>query len=204
MGFLGKLGGNVKSAALKTKLNGEIAMIDMEITTRKKTFGVELFDLILKSDKANETIMMPAIFSSIEPEMKAIIEPCRYDIQKIEKQINGKAEEVEKVKQKSKEHQAAEAATASSKAKKAGHWVSDGGKETAKGMQTSMLKSKIKTRKQQFGLDVWETVAAKQAENAEISGVEKEINDCIQAAKHDIGRIFERRETKKQAIEELK
>ena len=44
------------SAAIKTKLNGEIAM---------KTFGVELFDLILKSDQTNEATTMPAVFSSI-------------------------------------------------------------------------------------------------------------------------------------------
>ena len=87
MGFLD----SVKKGATKTKLQGEIVLLDREIAAIKKEFGVTLYDLLSKGVDSNTT---PALLTKT-PEVATAFETFYKDIQDILREKTAKLKEIE-------------------------------------------------------------------------------------------------------------
>uniref|UniRef100_A0A7S1Y555 Uncharacterized protein n=2 Tax=Grammatophora oceanica TaxID=210454 RepID=A0A7S1Y555_9STRA len=155
MGFLS----GVQNAATKAKLQGEIALVDREMTVRKKEFGIELYDLIAAQSKKNSMniISTPSIFKGVEQQIKEPLEKVRADMAVLEGDLAAKENEamlLEVKREKTKP-----AYTAADKAKGVGTWMSNTGSEAKLQYQVTMAKREIKIRKEQFGLEIWDIIA---------------------------------------------
>jgi len=87
MGFLD----SIKKGATKTKLQGEIVLLDREIASIKKEFGVTLYDLLSKGVDSNTT---PALLTKT-PEVATAFETFYKDIQDILREKTAKLKEIE-------------------------------------------------------------------------------------------------------------
>ena len=88
MGFLD----SVKKGATKAKLQGEIVLLDREITSIKRAFGVTLFDLLAKA--VMDTNTTPALLKK-QPEVAEAFETFYKDIQKSQAEKDAKLKEIE-------------------------------------------------------------------------------------------------------------
>lgn len=149
---------SAKKAATKAKINGEILLLDREIVARKKAFGVELYDLIAgKESKEKHSILRtPALFKPVESEIKEPLESCRAEVE--EKLADKHAKENELLLLEVRLENEMPATTASETVAKAGKWVSSSGATAKLELEIMMLDREIKQRKEQFGLEVWDTV----------------------------------------------
>ena len=87
MGFLD----SVKKGATKTKLQGEIVLLDREVAGLKRAFGVTLYDLLSKAVSANAT---PALLTKQE-EVATAFEAVYKEIQKVQAEKDAKIREIE-------------------------------------------------------------------------------------------------------------
>lgn len=223
MGFLNSL----QNAGTKTKLNGEILLLDRELVARKKLFGIELFDLIddLDAKSKDSLLKTPALFKGIEKQIQEPLDKCRADVhvsagEKAEKESKLATVEVRK-----------ERDTKGG----IGAWVSDSGTQGQLNVQITMLDRTMKQRKEQFGIEIWDIIAQpsgltdnvnsemkkKKGGLGAVTGVigglgkgvkstvenglgklssdERAVQQCIEKAKEDIG-FIERSKERKQSI----
>lgn len=87
MGFLD----SVKKAGTKTKLQGEIVLLDREIAAAKRAFGVTLYDLLAKGVEGNTT---PALLTK-QPDVASIFEGFYKEIQQLQAEKDAKLKEIE-------------------------------------------------------------------------------------------------------------
>ena len=71
---------SAKNAAIKTKVRGEIALIDREITTRQKALGVDLYKLLVVSDTTIAGVKTPSMFHALQSQIQEPFDSCRSDI----------------------------------------------------------------------------------------------------------------------------
>jgi hypothetical protein len=151
MGFFDSIG----NAATKGKLNTEIALIDRELATRKKAFGVELYDVVDKQQKRNAGAVLetPGLFKTIENEMKEPLEKCSKDMHVMEMEKRNMGNELELME--AKRLSAADAGG-----------LGKGMSEMAKGAELNVKIAyqdrEMLLRKEQFGLEVWDNVSGVQ------------------------------------------
>lgn len=79
-----KAGNQAKDAAVKTKIQAEMALLDREIKGRKQVFGVELFDAIMQLEGYEPT----------DTEIKAILDSAKQDIGEQQAKKDVKLEEI--------------------------------------------------------------------------------------------------------------
>mmetsp|Transcript_15628 Transcript_15628/g.29637 ORF Transcript_15628/g.29637 Transcript_15628/m.29637 type:complete len:238 (-) Transcript_15628:154-867(-) len=157
MGFFDIVG----DAANRAKLTGEIALIDRQITTRKKAFGVELYDVIDKQEKqknngSGSMLQTPEIFKTIEHEIKEPLEKFSKAIRVLELKKRGVENEVELV----GARQYRDVGTPASAG--VGKNVAEKAKEAQLFVQIKYLDRQMLIQKEQFGLAVWDMVSEQQ------------------------------------------
>ena len=200
-----------KNAATRTKLQGEIMLHEREIKARQQRFGVVLFDL-LSSEKGAFVIKTPGIFHANQEQVKGPFERCRNDVDALEMEKNEHQQQLEFY-QASKER-AAPAYSARDKAAKAGDWVSNTASEGKLQAQIALLDRKIKQRKQEFGVEVYDMLEYKPPESGGVKGAvsstfskfnqkEKEIEQCVEEVKKDVAFIQRRIQFKQEQIIQL-
>ena len=79
-----KAGNQAKDAAIKTKVQAEMALLDREIKSRKQVFGIELFD----------AIMQLSAYDPTDTEIKAILDSAKQDIGEQQAKKDVKLEEI--------------------------------------------------------------------------------------------------------------
>eukprot|EP00543_Licmophora_paradoxa_P004570 CAMPEP_0202449852 /NCGR_PEP_ID=MMETSP1360-20130828/8541_1 /ASSEMBLY_ACC=CAM_ASM_000848 /TAXON_ID=515479 /ORGANISM="Licmophora paradoxa, Strain CCMP2313" /LENGTH=248 /DNA_ID=CAMNT_0049067913 /DNA_START=27 /DNA_END=773 /DNA_ORIENTATION=- len=151
MGFFG----SVKNAAVKAKINGEISLIDREISNRKRSFGVELFDLI--ESNSSDSRKMPALFRATESQLEGPLNRCRKDIMDLDRESRTHSRELDQIE--AKRERQGRAITPGEQAQRAGEWISDAGTSSKLEVKVALLKRKIKQRKEEFGLEIWDIVS---------------------------------------------
>lgn len=191
---------NVKNAAEKTKLRGDIALSQRSINARKKKFGVEFFD-ILTSDKQNALGMSAGTLSVFKKggqndELREAFEQARDDIrakQANKDQLQNKLDIMEV-----KGVHTMPDVTMGQKLSKTGKMFSNAGTGTKLRAQMTLLDREMKIRKEEFGLEVFDL--AKSTEDKEKKGLkgaiskamtglseqEKEIQKTVDSAKKDV------------------
>jgi len=79
-----KAGNQARDAAIKAKLQGEMALLDREIKIRKQHFGIQLFDAIMQMDK----------YEPVDSEVKSILDSAKQDIGEQQAKKDVKLEEI--------------------------------------------------------------------------------------------------------------
>jgi len=208
------------NAVQKTKLRGEIALLDREIKARQNEFGIELYDLLIVLARSKSTfgpIKTPSVFHAIETSLKEPFEACHADIQQLKDQKDAKEQEV--VHLEVNRERAPPARTNREALGKAGSWISDTSSEAKLAVQIKLLERQIQSRKEQFGIDVFvilDNNEDKKTGNrlsspkkgiasrlSKLSNSEQEIEDCVDRAKKDVSSIRRRQQDKEREIEYL-
>lgn len=79
-----KAGNQAKEAAVRTKIQAEMALLDREIRARKQLFGIELFEAVMQLSGYDPTDM----------EIKAILDSAKQDIGEQQAKKDVKQEEI--------------------------------------------------------------------------------------------------------------
>lgn len=194
----------VKKAGQKTKLQGEIALLDREITTIKRAFGVELFDLLASSvdgNGANPTLLTK------EPDVAAAFELFYKEVQVVMAEKEAKSKEIE--------HTEAKADTrlpATSAGEKFGNFTKYVGEQshaTKLKAEIALKDRTIKQKKEAFGLDVFDKIVL--AEGQLLTGlkavmqskIDKDIMAAIDFAKTKVKTPMNKKDLKNREIENL-
>lgn len=152
MGFFG----NIKNAAVKAKINAEIKLIDRELANRKRAFGVELFDLVETNDDKAASYL-PSFFKAAATQIEGPMNSCRLDIRDFERERKLHTSELDRIE--NKRERSGRANSAGETASKAGEWISDAGTSSKLEVKIALLDRKIKQRKEDFGLEVYDMIA---------------------------------------------
>lgn len=222
---------NVKNAGITTKLKGNIVLLDREMVARKMLLGVELYNLLIASERksSNNGVSMPNMFHALRDSIKVPFDACRADTGVLEDRKEGMEQEL--VHMAANRDRARMPRTNGEKLQQTGKWFSDSGVEAKMQVQMKLINREIHQRKEQFGLQVYEiviassssgsstdaTTAAAAAPKGGIRGIkagisnrlskmssdEKEIQECIDKAKKDMNLIQNKKERKVREIEQL-
>lgn len=198
---------NVKKSGQKTKLRGEVMLLEREANARKKLFGIQFYDLVT-NDK-NKLLGMSAgtIFKGKREELKEPFERARDDIagHQAQKDIHQKDLDVLEVKgaHSLPDH------TVGQKVNKAGATMSNAATATKIAGQIALIDRQMKIRKEEFGMEVFGNVmegeegekkgGIKKRLTATVQSLtphEKEIQACIDAAKSDVKAIGDKIKSK--------
>jgi hypothetical protein len=188
----------VKNSGRKTKLRGDIALIEREVNGRKKTFGVELYDL-LTNDK-NKLLGMTAgtIFKGQEAELKEPFGRARDDVVGVQARKDIKQKDLDVLEVRGA-HTLPDT-TMGQKANKAGRAMSNAGTGTKLRAEMALLDREMKIRKEQFGIEVFNVLKPSEQKDkglratittklANMSPQEKDIQACIDKAKTAVGSL---------------
>lgn len=222
----------VKNAAIKAKLNGEILLLDRDLATKKKAFGVELYDKLEQINNARAVNI--SLCNVIEKKISEPLKTCRMELKGLVDERDVKQREAEVIGANRDNNKFAQ--TGQEKLKRAGKWVSDAGSEAGLQIEITMLDRKIKHRKELFGEQVFdELVLGSQPESsvdgrpsptksnskknllgigkeitsgittqlAKLSPVEQELQQCVDKAKSDAAYIQNERNRKEREIASL-
>lgn len=83
---------SVKKSATKTKIQGEIVLLDREIAAIQKEFGVTLYDLLAAAVDGNNAT--PALLKK-QPEIATVFEAFYKEIQKQQAEKDAKLKEID-------------------------------------------------------------------------------------------------------------
>jgi hypothetical protein len=142
---------SIQNAGQRAKLNGEILLLDRDMTARKKLFGVEIYDIIDAIEKKNKTSILttPALFKGIEAQISTPLQGCRKEIGLLEGDKAGKESELAMLEVKRERDTKGNIGT----------WVSRSSTDAKLTVEIAYLERQIKQRKEQFGIEIWEIIA---------------------------------------------
>lgn len=227
MGFFEAIGNGAK----RTQLRAEVQLVEREITTRKKAFGVELFDLIALQTKRekNSMLKVPGLFKTIENTIQVPLDQCTKDVELLDMEKRQLEDEVEVI----------EAKRDRDINGGLGKKIADGAREGQIAVKVALLNRDMKIRKEKFGLEVYDIVSQPQwlhdtlaAETkkakgiggavkggigglakgvkgtvgktlGKVSGDERTIEECVQKAKAEIDSMERRKQIKQTEISNL-
>jgi len=194
--------GNVKNAAEKTKLRGDIALTQRGMAARKKKFGEEFYD-VLTNDKqhllgvsAGTLSVFKKGGSQDKDDLRSAFEQARDDIRGIQLRKDELQKRLDVMEVKGS-HTMPDV-TIGQKMSKTGKMFSDAGSGTKIRAQMALIDREMKIRKEEFGLEVYDL--AKTTEDKEKKGLkgaiskaitglseqEKEIQKVVDTAKNDV------------------
>ena len=197
----------MKKSGQKTKIRGEIALMEREINGRKKTFGIELYDMMTNDKNKLLGVAAGTLFKGHQMELKEPFERARDDIAGIQarKDVKQKDLDVLEVKGASTMPDA----TLEQKMNKAGRAISNGASGTKLRGQMALLDREMKIRKEEFGIEVFDlSQGSKKNESGDsiLSGLseqEHDIQSCIDKAKEDVAAIHDRIKSKESEMSTL-
>jgi len=172
----------------KTKLRGEVKLAERDMTTQKKNFGLELFDILTDDKQKLLGVMAGTLFKGQQTEMKDAFEKARDDIAGIQAKKDVKQKEFDVL-----EGNGAGAlpdGTINEKMTKFGKVLSKAGNEKKLQAQMALLDREIKIRKEKFGLEVFDVTTGSDGTDADgLSQHEKDIVAIIDNAKYQMEKI---------------
>jgi len=178
----------VASAGQKTKLKTEIALLDQNMKGRKQTFGVDVYDLMEQKKTFGGK-------SETEPKVVEVFESGEKDIAMIVEKKDAKQAEIDGL----GAQEGLPAETMGEKAKKAGNQARDAAVKTKIQAEMALLDREIKTRKQVFGVELFDAVM-------QLSGFEPtdtEVKAILDSAKQDVGEQQAKKDVKLEEINVL-
>ena len=221
---------SLQNAGQRAKLNGEVLLLDRDITARKKVFGVEIYDIINAIEKKNKTAILttPALFKGIEAQIGTPLEACRREIGLWEGDIAGKESELAVLEVKRERDTKGNFGT----------WVSRSSTDAKLTVEIALLERQIKQRKEQFGIEIWDIIsqptsivanvtAETQSKSAlgkvtgalggitkgvasnissglgKLSADERAVQECVNKAKEDVGFMERSKDRKLDIIKNL-
>lgn len=202
MGFMDSLG----NAGRRAQLNGEVTLIDREMVTRKKALGVELYDIIEKqSESSCGLLSTPSVMKNIEREIRGPLDVCSDEVRKLtmeKKELENQLELIE-ARQEREKYSSNNSWT---------RRVSDTATETKIWAQVKLLDSQIKAKKEQFGLDCWDTLSqpawlhdamkhetqTKQGVGGVVGGV---VSGVVKGTKGTVGKMVGKLSNNERAVE---
>lgn len=191
-----KAGDATKVAAQKTKLRGEMVMIDREIQNRKKTFGVAMYDHIAPLSQSQD-------FYAASDELTNILRPPLLNAQK---EIQALAAKRVKLKEQLAAAEAKRAGAFPEKAETVGQKFVNFGKasvmhsgETKIKAELAIVDSRIKGHKQNFGLDLYATLSEAEDTRGYLPS-DRQVRNVYDTCRSDIQRM---EANKKKKMEEL-
>ena len=196
----------VKSNSRKLKIQGDISLLKREIVSRKKAFGVELYDLLTNDKNRLLGVTAGTILKGQEEELKEPFERARDDVSAIRAKKDIKQKDLDVLEVKGA-HTLPDA-TVGQKFNKAGRALSNGAKGTKLQAEMALLDREMKLRKEKFGIEVFDLTKdsedrktknpVKRLSNAvaNLSQHEKDIQSCIDKAKTDVASVESRIKSK--------
>ena len=193
--------GNVKNAAEKTKLRGDIALTQRGITARKKKFGEDFYD-VLTNDKQKllgvsaGTLSVFKKGSQKDDELRNAFERVRDAIRGIQARKDELQKRLDVMEVKGSHTMPDE--TMGQKMSKTGKMFSDAGTGTKIRAQMTLIDREMKIRKEEFGVEVYDlakTTVDKEKKGLKgaiskamtgLSEQEKEIQTVVDTAKKDV------------------
>jgi hypothetical protein len=205
MGFLDRM----KKTAAKTKLRGEMVLIDQKIASRKKIFGVDLYN-VLADWESNHKDQEPPIKG-----IQLILKAAREDIFELFKKRHANDEQLDDIE--FQKEQTETAASAKDKAKNAGRWISRTGTATKLKAQIAYYDREMRLRKEIFGVlsfdeldlasqEINKVMADVVADDVEMSPNNTESEDVlavVERCKMDVGELLTKKKEKQATIEAL-
>jgi regulatory protein YycH of two-component signal transduction system YycFG len=193
---------NVKKAGTKTKLQGEIALLDREIAAVKREFGVTLFDACAAGMTGSHT---PALFNS-NPEVQTSFEKYCNEVLTIQTSKDAKVKEIDHVEAKSDTR-----LPATSTQERFGNFsklVGESTHATKLKAETALMDRNMKSKKEAFGTAVFDKVVLEAETLTGLKAVmsassDKEIAKAIEAIKAKISPIINKKDMKNREIQNL-
>ena len=148
---------SAKTSAYKTKLRTEIDIIRRRILARKKKVGVDIYALLVAKSQ-NDILQLPSALSGASGTIKEKLRDCQADVSAMMQEKTDL--ETDSTIRRVQNERAAPVSTMGDRMKLAGRWISNAGTEMSTQTQLLNLDRKMKIRKEQFGLEVWEAVAS--------------------------------------------
>ena len=211
----------MRASTQKTKLQGEMVLLDREMTNRKHAFGVELYGLLTTDAQVfggGVISKNSKVFQLQQSHLSEPFDACKSDIGDIEAQQQSYRNEQEILQ--ASRMRGGPPVTAGEKLAKAGQWVSTNATETKLEAQIKLLDRDIRRRKEVFGVQVYDSYLAKglaepepqsgggmrerlSARLSQYSPKEKRIQDCLDRAKTALGLLERQHAMKRKEIEQL-
>jgi predicted nucleic acid-binding Zn-ribbon protein len=201
----------VKKSGQKTKLRGNMALLDREATARKKVFGIDLYDMMTNDKNKLLGVTAGTLFKGQQTELKEPFEKARDDISGIQAQKDIKQKDLDVLEVKGAG--TLPDTTINQKMTKAGRAISNASNGTKLQAQIALLDREMKIRKEQFGVEVYGLSKASEEKESgggirasisstlsSLSKQEKDIQECIDKAKKDVGAIEGRIKSKQTEI----
>jgi chromosome segregation ATPase len=204
----------VKKSGQKTKLRGNVVLLEREATARKKVFGIDLYDMMTNDKNKLLGVTAGTLFKGQQTELKEPFGTARDDIAGIQAQKDIKQKNIDVLEVKGAN--TLPDSTLNQKMTKAGRAISNASNATKLQGQMALLDREMKIRKEQFGIEIYDLSKAsdekesKKGLRASISNTlsnlsqqEKDIQACIDAAKKEVGAIEGRIKSKQTEINVL-
>lgn len=191
----------MKNAGSKTKLRGEIALLERECKQRKQQFGIELYDLLVSSD-TNMIIKTPALFHANEEQIRVPFESCKADVDSMSATQSAHQHEIDLIQ--ARREGATPAFTTQEKLNRAGQWMSSQGTEGKLQAQVALLTRQVRQRKERFGVEVFDMIGVLPSQQQSAGGgfktgmsntfskfsqKEQSIGDVVEKAQKDVAKI---------------
>jgi hypothetical protein len=184
-------------------------MIDRDLSNRKKALGVELFDLIeaQSKSKAGAVLSTPAAMKTIEREIRGPLNICTEEVYKLyleKKDLESQLELLEARQEREK------FSSENSWTKR----VADSAKETKIWAQLKLIENQIKSKKEKFGLEVWDVLAqpawlhdamkqetaGKQGIGSTVGGV---VDGVVKGTKGTVGKLVGKLSSDERQVEQV-
>uniref|UniRef100_A0A7S1D7Y6 Uncharacterized protein n=1 Tax=Cyclophora tenuis TaxID=216820 RepID=A0A7S1D7Y6_CYCTE len=198
MGFLD----SVKKSAAKTKKQSEIVLLDREIASIQRAFGVTLYDLLAGAVYSGHAT--PALLKK-QPEVASAFDKFAKEIRTHEAEKEAKIKEIEicDVKKDTR----LPATNAKEKLGNFSKYLGDTTQSTKLRADVVMLGRSIKQKKEAFGVDIFDQVVLS-SDNTNTAGwrqamtsaVNKQIASAIDKAKQNVSVPMSKKETKTREI----
>jgi hypothetical protein len=207
---------NVRRTALKTKIRGEMALLDRQIYLLQCQFGVDYYDAAVSAfGVQHRRYPIPSAIADA-------FDRCRDDIQVKLNEKNAKDLEVEYVVV-NKERSAALPNgngnnTASSTWQRTGQWVNETATEGKLRVQIKLLERDMKVRKEQFGVAVFDVVLSHATQKSAVKGAlqqtmtvignaggggeeRRHVDEILRNAAREIGILRQQKQAKEREVQ---
>jgi hypothetical protein len=134
--------GAIRRGPKRAQLQAAMALVDREIASRQRAFGVELYDLVSSLDR-RQAIQVPAVYHAVETQMKLPLQHCQEDISSLQNEIN-------EIKQEKQAYDGRESWKYSISGA-----VQNAGVSVTVSVKLKSLEGQIKQRKEAFGIEVF-------------------------------------------------
>jgi hypothetical protein len=188
---------SVKNAATKTKMRGELSMIDREITKTKYKHGVLIYDVLGQrhhSTATSDNDQLP--LEGLEAAFMASME----DMQDIFVKRSEKDDKIDALEAKGESRVGG--TTAGERAKNAGRSMLDAGASTKLKTEMAFYDREMRVRKEIFGIQVFQELDLLSKED--FQETDNGVGEALNRAKKDVAAVMQRKRQKELDIESLK